>query len=468
MRQQLFSPTQRRPPQWLRRIGSVTDGRWYLAGALVVLMGILLHQPLLVILGLLVLLVLGTTDLWARYCLHNLTYQRQFNVQRALFGEEITLSLTVENAKALPLPWLEVEDTVPRLLSIEDQELRFATQSNAAILECLFSPGWYERVTRRYTVRCVTRGVHTFGPTTLRSGDVFGFISQEASLDNYQFVLVYPLIVPLTRFGLPARHPFGDRRAPRRLLEDPSRVIGVRDYQYGDDLRRVHWKATARTLQLQSKVYEATTTYTLAIFLNLEFRPDVHYGIHPELQELSITAAASVTDWACENGYAVGLYANTMMFMPDEQISAASLGTGDIHEAVAEQLRRRRIRLPISSNIEQRQRIMEALARVQGYFGSNIEDLIQSERYHLPTGTTIVLITSALSEHLVDQLIHLRQSGHSVAILFVGDTPPPFKLGGLSVYYIGGEAVWKEFGAAHQNQMEGVASELETVGGLQL
>ncbi|GHO92922.1 hypothetical protein KSF_029700 [Reticulibacter mediterranei] len=468
MRQQLSSPTQRRPPHWLRRIGSVTDGRWYLAGVLVVLMGILLHQPLLVILGLLVLLVLGTTDLWARYCLHNLTYQRQFSLQRALFGEEVTLSLTVENAKALPLPWLEVEDTVPRLLSIEDQELRFATQSNAAILECLFSPGWYERVTRRYTVRCMTRGVHTFGPTTLRSGDVFGFISQEVSLDNYQFVLVYPLIVPLTRFGLPARHPFGDRRVPRRLLEDPSRVIGIRGYQYGDELRRIHWKATARTLQLQSKVYETTTTYTLAIFLNLEFRPDVHYGIHPELQELSIAVAASVTDWACENGYAAGLYANTMMFMPDEQISAASLGTGDIHEAVAEQLRRRRIRLPISSNVEQRQRIMEALARVQGYFGSNIEDLIQSERHRLPAGTTIVLITSALSEHLVDQLVYLRQSGHSVAILFVGDTPPPFKLGGLSIYYIGGEAIWKEFVAAHKRRVEGAASELEAVGSLQL
>src|SRR5581483_7993442 len=219
-------------------------------------------------------------------------------------------------------------------------------------------------------VQCTTRGVHTFGPTKLRSGDVFGFISQETEQEDYQFVLVYPLLVPLTRFGLPARHPFGDRRAPRRLLEDPSRVIGIRDYQYGDDLRRVHWKATARTLQLQSKVYEATTTYTLAIFLNLEFRPDTHYGVHPEWQELSITAAASVADWAIENSYAVGLYANTMMFLPDEQISVADVREGklNIHEAVAEQLRRRRIRLPISSNIEQRQRIMEALARVQGYF----------------------------------------------------------------------------------------------------
>src|SRR5205823_12615047 len=97
-----------------------------------------------------------------------------------------------------------------------------------------------------------------------------------------------------------------------------SRVIGVRDYAYGDSLRRVHWKATARTMQLQSKVYEATTTHALVIFLNIMARLDAYYGIHPELQELATCAAASVTNWAIDQGYAAGLYANTIMFMPED------------------------------------------------------------------------------------------------------------------------------------------------------
>src|SRR5262249_11188018 len=142
---------------------------------------------------------------------------------------------------------------------------------------------------------------------------------------------------------------------------------------------------------------------------------------------------------------------------PDEQISIADVREGkqDIHEAVAEQLRRRRIRLPISSNVDQHQRIMEALARVQGYFGSNIEDLIQGERYRLPTATPIVVITSTLSERLAERLVHLRQSGHSVAILFVGDTPAPLKLAGLPVYHIGGETTWKELVASHSGSVGG-------------
>ncbi|TMB81121.1 MAG: DUF58 domain-containing protein, partial [Chloroflexi bacterium] len=231
--------------------------RWYYLGPILIAASIPFHQTLLIIVGLLVLVVIGTTDIWYTYCLRQLYYQRQFSEQRVLFGEEVTLWLTVENAKLLPLPWLEVEDTIPRALTMAGQQLRVSVIGDTAILDNLFSARWYERVTRRYTIQCNARGVHKFGPAVMRSGDVFGFLSNEETLANWQYLLVYPLVVPLTRFNLPSRHPFGERRAPRRLLEDPSRVIGVRDYAYGDSLRRIHWKATARMMQLQSKVYEA-------------------------------------------------------------------------------------------------------------------------------------------------------------------------------------------------------------------
>src|SRR5438270_7046797 len=328
--------------------------RWYYLGPILIAASIPFHQTLLIIVGLLVLVVIGTTDIWYTYCLRQLHYQRQFSEQRVLFGEEVTLWLTVENAKLLPLPWLEVEDTIPCALTMAGQQLRVSVIGDTAILDNLFSARGYERVTRRYTVKCNARGVHKFGPAVMRSGDVFGFLSNEETLANWQYLLVYPLVVPLTRFNLPSRHPFGERRAPRRLLEDPSRVIGVRDYAYGDSLRRVHWKATARTMQMQSKVYEATTTYTLVIFLNVLSHFDSLHGLQPEVQELSICAAASVADWAIDQGYAVGLYANTIMFMPDEMPSfshqQALTEQPNLEGTVSAQLERRRIRLPASSS----------------------------------------------------------------------------------------------------------------------
>jgi uncharacterized protein (DUF58 family) len=439
--------------------------QWYYLCIAIIIVGLLLRQPLLLVVGLLGALVLLATDTWAKYCLQDLRYQRQFSEQRVLFGEEITLSLSVENAKLLPLPWLEIEDSVPRTLTFTGRQLRVSTTSNMVVLESLFSLRWYERVTRPYTVLCNARGVHTFGPTVVRSGDVFGFLNRQESLSNRQYLLVYPLVVPITRFGLPSRHPFGDNRAPRRLLEDPSRVIGVRDYMYGDDLRRIHWKATARMMQLQSKVYQPTTTYTLVLFLNVVSQLDAWYGVRPELQELAICATASVADWALNEGFAVGLYANTMMYMPEMGMLPPTHQEGEEKEqalevVVADQLKRRRIHLPPASNEEQRKRIMEVLARIQSYFGSSIEDLIQVERVRLPAGATVVVVTSTVSDPLLDSLARVKQSGHAVTILYIGDAPLAARLAGVTVHHMGGEETWKELHAGFSQ----VGTDLATTG----
>src|SRR6266567_8130352 len=105
-----------------------------------VVAGIIFRQPLLVISGLLLLLVIGMRDIWVKYCLHDIHYQRKLSEERVLFGEEITISLSVENAKLLPLPWLQVEDALPRGLPINGQTSRWATRGDQVRLDCLFSP----------------------------------------------------------------------------------------------------------------------------------------------------------------------------------------------------------------------------------------------------------------------------------------------------------------------------------------
>src|SRR5438045_9678970 len=131
--------------------------RLYYIGLVILIASILFHQPLLVVIGLLVLVIIGTTDIWATYCLRQLRYQRQFSEQRVLFGEQVTLSLSVENAKLLPLPWLEIEDTVPLALPLTGIR-RVSIIGATTVLANLFSTRWYERVTRRYNLKCKPRG----------------------------------------------------------------------------------------------------------------------------------------------------------------------------------------------------------------------------------------------------------------------------------------------------------------------
>ena len=64
---------------------------------------------------------------------------------------------------------------------------------------------------------------------------------------------------PLAGYDIASRRPIGEIRIQHRLYEDPTRIAGVRRYEAGDPLNRVHWRATARTGQLHSKVYESST-----------------------------------------------------------------------------------------------------------------------------------------------------------------------------------------------------------------
>jgi uncharacterized protein (DUF58 family) len=436
------APQQSSPRKRLIAAGEHVSLQLYILSGIMLVISILAHLPLLLVGGSIFLLILIITDVWATYCLSEVRYQRHLSEKRVIFGEEITLEISIENAKILPLPVLQIDDTVPRALPIKGQAMRKTLVSNLATLEGLFSLRWYERVTRTYTVQCINRGIFTFGPVKLRSSDIFGFITRELKDPTEHHILVYPLIVPLSSFHLPTQRPFGDHRTSRRLLEDPSRVIGVRDYSYGDSMRRINWKASARALELRSKVYESTTTYTLAIFLNSALQFDNYYSIHPALQELSICAAASISNWAIDEGYAVGLYANTPMSLPDDEDPTETYDQQDLQKTITRQLKRQTIRIPPGSSEGQRQRIMETLARIQAYAGSSLEEVLQAEKSHLPLGATVIAITDRINEHMMETLLRMRRSGHAVTLLLIGDNPPPTRISGITVYYLGGEETW--------------------------
>ena len=102
----------------------------------------------------------------------------------------------------------------------------------------------------------------------------------------------------------------GPQRVDRVILTDPSRTVGVRQYQPGDPLRHVEWRASARAQQLLVRMFEPTTDPATAIFLNSEVPvADWDFYDPPEL-EFCVSLAASLAKWMLDRGYPVGLYGN--------------------------------------------------------------------------------------------------------------------------------------------------------------
>ncbi|MDI3340786.1 MAG: DUF58 domain-containing protein [Sphaerobacter sp.] len=377
----------------------------------------LLRQPLLALLAMAVVLTVGVAVLWRRYGLRQVRYTRGFSRARAFPGGEVLLEITVENAKLLPLPWLEVEDQFPEGLGFPDLALEPTSTPKVAVFRTVFAARPYERVRRRYRVVCARRGYYRFGPARLRTGDVFGFAARSEAREDVDALIVYPRVLPVTAFGLPAKQPFGDERPAKPLLEDPLRIAGVRPYMPGDHPRRVHWRATARTGALQAKQYEPSATPTLAIFLDVNTFEHFWQGIDPEALELAISAAASLAAHGLAERRQVGLYVNT------------PLARGE-----------RSVRLAPSRHPSQLGKILEALALLIPSTGFRVEALLASEARRLPWGATVVVVTGYVTPALEETLTRLHRAGHTVTLLAFGDRAPDLpSRPGFSVYRFGPE-----------------------------
>jgi len=375
------------------------------------LVGVALGRPILALVAFSVAAVLALALLWRRFGFHGVRYRRVVDPPRAFPGETVTLRLVIENAKPLPLPWVEVVEEVPAALALPSVPLGPSPKPERKVLRTLLAVGAAERVVRRYTGRAVRRGVFRFGPAQLTTGDPFGLARARLDVEAGATLLVYPEVRQVESFGLPAERPLGDAAPLRPLLDDPLRIQGVRPYQPGDSPRQIHWRATARLGELQTRLLERTAAPALALFLDVNTFEHFWEGIRPGELEWAISLTASLAAWGIDQGFPVGLWAN------------APLIGGE-----------RIVRVPPSRHPRQLARVLEALAMLVPHTGHRIEALLTTEARLLPRGSTIVVVTALVTDPLRRTLLALWRQGYGIALLAVACEAGLPARRGLAVY----------------------------------
>ncbi|MFC2014563.1 DUF58 domain-containing protein [Chloroflexota bacterium] len=394
---------------------------WLFIAALLLIIGLVTQQLPLILISILFILVRGMARLWDRYCLTRIEYRRRLSSNRVFFGEELLFEVEVANRKPLPLPWIQIDDMVPPEVTLLKGKTTSSSDTNSVYLRNFFSLNWYHKVKRRYPVRCLQRGYFPFGPTRIRSGDLFGFFSREIEIKSVDYLMVYPKIVSLEKLGIPSKQPLGDIRTRRNIFEDPILTSGIRDYHFGDSLKRIHWKSTARLGKIQVKVFEPTTTTDMGIFLDVRTIKPAFWGGVPELLELAILATASISNHAISAGYRVGLFVNQHKRYIDEPI-----------------------RVPPSQHAGQLMQILEALAQTHSYETIPITRLVQRECRSLSWGSTVVVISAMPIESLFSTLVNIKKAGRNVVLIVVGGPEPSITNNGLTVYHIPEDLNWRE------------------------
>jgi uncharacterized protein (DUF58 family) len=317
---------------------------------------------------------------------------RRDTTDRVFEGEALRVTLEVANQGRFPRFLLDVQDTLPPFLESDD--------GRDFMVPTLW-PG--ERVTLTYTARPHKRGVYAWNPAHVSASDPFGIFQRFVPFEAPCEAVVYPRPIDLNgslgRTGIETRGMSTGERA--RGSESGLDFYGIRDYQPGDELRRIHWPATAHHGRLTVIEFDRGASENVAVVLDTRAGTEYGAGLDTTL-EVGVRAAASLIHWAL-----------------------ASEGTGFL--AVSESDGPRWL------TVERAHREFEALevlARVQAEGTMSASALLEWASRHIQPEANVVLITAAPDEGLPAAVEGLRRRYLRVAaIIFDGHsfdaTVPP-------------------------------------------
>ncbi len=370
---------------------------------ILILLGVVLQEPFIITLSSALLVIMGIAWWWQKRSLNGVSYTRSFHYTRGFPGEQVDLQVDVENRKLLPISWLRIEDDWEKAVGPTDEEVLAPSHiPERGFLTNIFSLRWYEKARRKYTLLLRHRGIFTIGPAHLDSGDLFGIFEQRAEGGSRQYLTVFPALLPFTNLDFPTEDPFGDRKSRKRLFEDPNRPMGVREYRPEDSFRRVHWPATARTGQLQVKVYQPTTGQVLMVCMNVSTYANQWEGVYPALLEHLIEVAATLVDEGLRQGYKVGLVANGCLAHADQPF-----------------------RIPPGRSPQQLATVLQALAGVTSVVTGNFESFLLREIPRVQYGATLIVLTSVTTPALATTLIQLKQHERRITLYSIAVDEPP-------------------------------------------
>jgi uncharacterized repeat protein (TIGR01451 family) len=391
---------------------------WYAAAAVTLLIAWVFQLSLLSYAMYALLAILLLSRFLARTWTESLSATRSVNRDEVEVGTTVAVVVTVENRGPIPIAWLLMEDLLPRdALIYTPPKLKLSGQRMQL---AMLAPR--KRKTLMYQLTCNRRGYYQIGPLLLETGDLFGLHRRHQVAAEPHFVLVLPKIVPLEGYEVSSKRPIGEVRMTYRLYEDPTRIAGVRRYERGDPLNRVHWRATARTGVLHSKVYEPSTVAGATLLL--DFHVNSHAKKHePFRSEIAVTAAASIANTLYQLGQQVGIVSNgrdaadrirTEGWGYDLKTRSAARKAASMREK-SERLRP--LIVDTKRGADQLYQILQALARLELTDGLSLAQLIEECESRMPRDATVIAIVPQVTIDTVLTLASLRKRGFAVTAI---------------------------------------------------
>ncbi|MFC6087269.1 DUF58 domain-containing protein [Sphaerisporangium aureirubrum] len=224
---------------------------------------------------------------------YRLSCARRLDPGRVEVGADSTVTLRLENITRLPTGLLLIEDTVP-----------YAVGARPRFVLDRVEPRGIREID--YKVRSDLRGRFPIGPLSVRIADPFGLVELTRAFTSTDSLMVIPEVVRLPQVRLSGEWTGGGDSRTATAAAAGEDDIGPREYRQGDDLRRVHWRSTARYGELMVRREEQQWQSRGALLLDT--RRHAHRGEGPRSSfEVAVSAAASIGVHLAKDGLGLRL-----------------------------------------------------------------------------------------------------------------------------------------------------------------
>lgn len=264
------------------------------AGVALVLTGITLGESGLLRAAVFALAVPLVASLFVGRNRFRLSSSRSIVPSRTPVDQPATIVLRVTNRAEQRSGLLQLDDSVPHVLG-----------THARFVVDRLAPG--TSVELEYQVQSALRGRFAIGPLRLKLTDPFGLVERSRGFASTDVLTIVPVVHPLPGVGLGGAWSSGGESSSRSVSIQGEDDAATREFRSGDDLRKVHWRSTARIGKLMVRREEQPWQTRSALLLDTRSTAHRGEGMSGSF-EWSVSAAASVGDHLSRLGYSLRLF----------------------------------------------------------------------------------------------------------------------------------------------------------------
>ena len=325
------------------------------------------------------------TALWVML---DFNYTQSIDPNQVTKGNKAILQMEIHNDKLFIFPYIKIYYQIP-----ESKITGSLKESSCSILPL-------QQHIIREEIHCNMRGRFPLGITKVEISDLFGFFSFTFDLTTKSYYRplyldVWPRILHLDSLPIPQIDHEGSLNANMTDTQEFSNVSDIREYSFGDPLKKIHWKLSSKVQKLLVKNYETDTQPEILLFIETPYSSNKDI-INYQIEDQIIECATAIIYYLLSNWISVELiiYSNSRQGLT-------------------------------ARNLQDFDRVYGFLAQLTFSSPFSITDILRMEYHTLGSGTGLFLIVKNLSPQLFNTLFLIKDNNITILLFYIRNPHKP-------------------------------------------